>query len=74
VTWSITGGSALYGYKLLWSANPTPTYGESDTTATFHDGSATSGKVNSTGQTYVRACMYYDGQCLNYSNELSIVL
>lgn len=74
VHWSVTGGSALYGYKLVWSANPNPTYGEAGTTPIYYDGKATSGNVDASGKTYVRVCMFYDGQCLNYSNEISPTL
>ncbi len=71
-----SGGSVPYGLKLVWSTSPNPTYPGSY--AKFYsETSTTSATLNDTtsGQTYyVRVCMYYEGGCINYSNEVSAVM
>jgi hypothetical protein len=74
VAWTLSG-SAPYGLKLVWAETAGPVYpgssakyynGTSTTSATF-DG--TSGKTY-----YIRVCMYYEGSCKNYSNEIVVTL
>lgn len=72
VSWS-TNGSALYGYKLVWSSSPSPVYPTNN--PTFYDAKATSGSVNaSSGTYYVRVCMYHNSSCMNYSNEVTVTI
>lgn len=71
-TWSNTG-TALYGYRLVYSKNPNPvysfaaliTYGKDETSGTILAGP---------GTWYVRVCMYFNNDCAVYSNEVSIVV
>lgn len=73
VSWSISGGTAYYGYKLVWSTSTGPTYPGSS--ANFYDKTATSGSITSEpGTYYVRVCMYYEGTCKNYSNEITVTI
>ena len=74
--WSFTG-KAPYGYKLLVSKSPNPTYPDSSATY-ISDGSATRGyipAVKKSGLYYVRVCVYTNGteseQCVNYSNQVT---
>jgi hypothetical protein len=72
VSW-VLNGSAPYGFKLVWSNSANPTYPGSS--ATFYDKTATSGSItNDPGTYYVRICMYYDGGCKNYSNQITVTL
>jgi hypothetical protein len=71
--WTLNG-SAPYGHKLVWSTSPGPTYPGSN--AKFYDkGSTTSATIDAdSGSYYVRVCMYYEGACMNYSNEVSVTI
>lgn len=72
-SWVISGGTALYGYKLVWSTSSNPTYPGND--ANFYEKTATSGSIDPTSGSYkVRICMYHDGGCINYSNEVAVTL
>lgn len=73
VAWTLNG-NAPYGLKLVWSTSPGPVYpgasakyfsGASTTSATIEAGA---------GSYYVRVCMYYEGKCMNYSNEIFITV
>lgn len=74
-TWSFSG-VAPYGYKLVASKSPNPTFPVS--TATYYgDSAATTGEVPANdggGSYYVRVCVYTNGTeevpCTNYSNEV----
>ena len=69
----VNTGSALYGYKLVYSTSTGPTYPGSS--AKFYEKTDTSGDIDqSSGNYYVRICMYHDGGCVNYSNEVYITL
>jgi hypothetical protein len=71
-SWALNG-SAPYGYKLVWATTPGPVYPGSS--ATFYDKGTTSGNISAgSGTYYVRICMYYEGGCKNYSNEVTITL
>lgn len=71
--WTLTG-SAPYGLKLVWSPNSGPTYPGSSAKF-YNEGNTTSATIDaSTGTYYVRVCMYYEGSCLNYSNELTVTI
>jgi hypothetical protein len=71
-SWTLSG-SAPYGYKLVWATSPGPAYPGSS--ATFYDKNSTTGYISgSSGTYYVRICMYYEGGCQNYSNEVTITL
>ncbi len=68
-------GSAPYGFKLVWSSTPEPAYPDNKDGANYYDKSADSGEINpDSGHYYVRVCMYYDGGCKNYSNEVEVNL
>lgn len=76
--WSFSG-KAPYGYKLVVSKNPGPSYPGSDA-AYISDGNATYGYIPSpkkSGTYYVRICAYTNGseseQCVNYSNEVTYI-
>jgi ferric-dicitrate binding protein FerR (iron transport regulator) len=72
VSW-VLNGSAPYGFKLVWSNSVNPTYPGSS--ATFYDKTSTTGSItNDPGTYYVRICMYYDGGCKNYSNQVTVTL
>jgi hypothetical protein len=72
VSWSASG-SPYYGFKLVWDNSTGPTYPGSS--ATFYDKTATSGSITtSPGTYYVRICMYYNGGCVNYSNEITVTV
>jgi hypothetical protein len=72
VTWT-NSGSAIYGYKLVWSTTSGPTYPGSE--KKFYEKTATSGSIDETSGTYyVRICMYYEGGCINYSNQVTVTL
>lgn len=72
VSW-VLAGSAPNGYKLVWNTTGNPVYpGDS---AAFHGASATSGSISgSPGTYYVRVCMYKDGACPIYSNQVQVTL
>lgn len=74
VSWTLSG-SAPEGLKLVWSTTPGPTYPGSS--VKFYDG-ASNAYATFTGDAgstyYLRVCMYYDGGCVNYSNEITVVL
>jgi cytoskeletal protein RodZ len=73
VGWTLDG-NALYGLKLVWSATSGPAYPGSNAKY-YPAGSTTSASVDAeAGSYYVRVCMYYEGKCLNYSNEIYITI
>ena len=73
-TWSISGGGAPKGYKLVWNETGSPVYpgssynyyGSESTTYGYADG-LISGKTY-----YVRACIYLGGACGAYSNQITV--
>lgn len=74
VSWAVSGGKALYGFKLVWSASPGPTYPNNNPT---YYSSATTSSANveaPSGNHYVRVCMYHEGTCINYSNEVLVTI
>jgi len=72
VTWTLNG-SAPYGFKLVWSNTAGPTYPGSS--AQYYEKTTTSGSITSDpGNYYVRVCMYYEGNCKNYSNEIYVTV
>lgn len=74
VAW-ILNGSAPYGLKLVWSESAGPVYPGSS--AKFYDGASTTSATfdGDSGKTYyLRVCMYYEGTCKNYSNEIAVTL
>lgn len=73
LSWSVSGGKALYGYKLVWSTNNAPTYPKD--ISKMYDKGATSGSISGKSGTYnVRVCMYYEKTCLNYSNSVQVTI
>ncbi len=73
-TWEMTG-SAPYGLKLVWSTTPEPAYPDNKAGANFYEETEDSGKIDpNSGHYYVRVCMYYDGGCKNYSNQVEVNL
>lgn len=72
-SWTLNGSSPG-GHKLVWSAAPGPTYGSSNAKY-FSEGSKSGASIDADpGSYYVRVCMYYDGGCTNYSNEVYVTL
>lgn len=72
LSWSVSGGSALYGFKLVWSTSSGPTY-PGALYKEFYEQNSTGGSITgASGNYYVRICMYHDGSCINYSNELYV--
>lgn len=80
LNWDAENGTAPYGYRVLWSLIPSPTYplGESDYYDTIRQEETDTYIVDyflNTGTYYVRICVL-DGEdnCLNYSNEDSFLI
>lgn len=74
-----TVGSPKYGYKIVWSKNPNPTYPtrDGDKFIYLSDPSASSTILeafNGTGTYYVRVCDYLGGSCGLFSNEVTTSL
>lgn len=73
-TWSYTG-KAIYGYKLVYSKDPSPVY-PGDDYKYYSDSDTTSGtvSVSNSGNYYVRVCAYTNGtesdKCVDYSNQV----
>ena len=78
LSWSLGGGTAPHGYKVVLSESPSPVYpansiqyiGAGTTSATLPDKAA--------GTYYVRVCKYTNGTqeagCVDYSNEVEYVV
>ncbi len=80
LNWDADNGSAPYGYRILWSLIPSPTYplGENDYYDTVRQEEIDTYTVDyflNTGTYYVRICVL-DGKdnCLNYSNENNFLI
>ena len=72
-SWTLSG-SAPNGFKLVWSTSTGPVYPGSSY-AYYSDPNTRSGVIDASGGTYhVRVCMYKSGGCVNYSNEVDVVL
>jgi hypothetical protein len=67
-------GSAPYGLKLVWAPSGEPTYPGSS--AKYFDGASTSNAVTDadSGTYNFRVCMYYEGSCVNYSNQITATI
>jgi hypothetical protein len=73
VEW-VLNGSAPNGYKLVWNTEGSPVYPGSNANY-YSDPSTKYGVITSEPGTYrVRVCMYNNGSCINYSNELTITV
>lgn len=73
VAWALNG-SAPYGLKLVWANGSGPVYPGSSAKY-FNGASTTSANIDAgAGSYYVRVCMYYEGKCMNYSNEIYITV
>lgn len=76
LSWSLSGGTAPYGYKVVLSGSSSPTYPENSIEYT--------GKTTSTlpdkapGTYYVRVCKYTNGTqsqgCVDYSNQVEYIV
>jgi hypothetical protein len=72
VSW-VLSGSAPNGYKLVWNNTGSPVY--PGNSATYYEPSATNGSITNTpGTYYVRLCMYKDGTCPIYSNQVTVTI
>lgn len=72
-SWTLNGSSPG-GHKLVWSTSPGPTYGSSSARY-YSEGSKSGASIEAgSGSYYVRVCMYYEGGCINYSNEVYVTL
>lgn len=74
-----TVGSPKYGFKIVWSKNPNPTYPtrDGDKYIYLSDPNASSTALeafNGSGTYYVRVCEYLGGSCGLYSNEIAVSL
>lgn len=70
VSWTLDG-VATAGLKLVWSPSSGPVYPGSS--AKYFEGKSGSTSLEvDPGTYYVRICMYYDGKCVNYSNEVTV--
>ncbi len=80
LNWDSANGTAPYGYRILWSLIPSPTYplGENDYYDTIRQEDNDTYTVDyflNTGTYYVRICVLDgDDNCLNYSNEENFVI
>lgn len=77
--WSIVGGNAPQGYKLVWSENSGPTYPcrAGDSYIYYGSESTTKGTITGleSGKTYyVRVGVYNSGSIVVYSNQLTIAI
>lgn len=76
ISWSLDGGTAPHGYKVVLSSSPSPVYPNnsikytSSTSATLPD--------KEPGTYYVRVCKYTNGTqdagCVDYSNEVQYLV
>ena len=76
ISWSLTGGNAPHGYKVLLSTSPSPVY---PADSILYSG-ATSAKLpeKPAGTYYVRICKFTNGSqsegCIDYSNQVEYVV
>lgn len=74
-----TVGSPKYGYKIVWSKNPNPTYPtrDGDKYIYLSEPSASGTTLeafNGTGTYYAKVCEYLGGSCGLFSNEIVVSL
>lgn len=74
--WKLSSdGIAPYGYKLVWSKVANQPYSEIKDTSKFYNASLNSGSIDATaGSYFVRVCMYKADDCVNFSNEISVIV
>ncbi|MCU0667044.1 MAG: FecR family protein [Patescibacteria group bacterium] len=73
VEWTLNGKSPG-GYKLVWNTTGSPVYPGSSYQY-YSSESTKSGNITNDPGTYnVRVCMYKDGNCNNYSNEITVTI
>ena len=81
VSWSVTGGIAPNGFKVVWSKTSGPTYPLRGSDTYYFASGTTSGSYseinpfNGYGTYYIRVCAYENGtggECKPYSNEVTI--
>jgi len=76
ISWSLTGGNAPHGYKVLLSTSPLPVY---PADSILYSG-ATSAKLpeKPPGTYYVRICKFTNGSqaegCIDYSNQVEYIV
>lgn len=72
LSWTSTN-SSIKGFKVLWSKTENPVYPlrSSDKYHYFYSGEMSDTITDlETGKYYVRVCLYENGACLSYSNQL----
>jgi hypothetical protein len=76
VSWTLSGGNAPHGYKVLLNTSPSPTY-PSDSIL-YSGSSSVDLPSKEPGTYYVRVCKYTNGSqaegCVDYSNEVQYVV
>lgn len=76
LSWSMMG-TAPYGYKVVVSSSPNPTYPENSVDLTGKTSYQLKPTHLSAGTNYVRICKYTSGseadKCVDYSNEITII-
>lgn len=73
--WSVNGDCGSYnGFKVVWSQNPTPTYGDPGDSATWVSSDKSHKIVDNltSGKWYFRVGTYDNGQVTQYSNEVNV--
>lgn len=72
LTWSVTGLSASYGFKVVKGLSANPTYGK-DSAEFSKAGSSSLYWQIKDGKTYhFRVCVYTGEGCTNYSNDVTV--
>lgn len=73
LSWSISGGDAPKGYKVVWSADSNPVYpGNEYQYLSNGNQMSASVSVKNEGTLHFRVCIYQGGVCGAYSNDLSL--
>jgi len=77
-TWSISGGGAPKGYKLVWSESPNPSYPSQMTDYNYYGSESTkygyADGLESGHTYYVRVGVYKGGYCDVYSNQITVTI
>ncbi len=72
LSWAVTGLGVDEGFKVVKSLSANPTYGEDDASFVGADSRSYSWTIKD-GKTYhFRVCIYNDGKCTNYSNDITV--
>ncbi len=76
IDWSLTGGNAPHGYKVVLSSSPNPVY--PDNSIQYTGATTANLPEKAPGTYYVRVCKYTNGTqdagCVDYSNQITYVV